>query len=244
MVRSRPTSTKGRRRPGDPGGQEPAGGDMEAIQYMKQAVRSGKKWYVALLEAVGMWTLPEESFKGRHYRYLVQDEAFDWLVLAERLCHELDGAVPADEREQLLFRGILPGNISAGDFRELMGSTKHRAHLNFWYGVVVEETLQLAVEEEVRKQHRAKGLPDNEDLIEEAFLRIYEDTRANQLRLFRKEKRIHPRKALSLSEMNEFTYRLFKKRLKIWDPARVASDTRKGLDKLDSLHATNISVSY
>ena len=242
MAHSRPKKPKGHEGAAEHSGQEHTASDVEAIQHLKQAVDSGREWCVALLEAIGMWTLPEENFRGRHYRYLVQNEAFDWLLLAERLCHELDGAVPADEREQLLFQGILPGDINARDFRELVGSSKHRAHLNFWYGVVVEETLQLAIEEEVRKQHRAKGLADHEDLVEDAFLRIYEDTRANQLRQFRKERGIHPRKTLSLSEMNEFTYRLFKKRLNLWDPARVASDTRKGLNKLDSLHTIRVSI--
>jgi hypothetical protein len=37
--------------------------------------------------------------------------------------------------------------------------------------------------------------------------------------------------------MKEFTYSLFKRRVNMWDPARVASDTRKGLEKLESLRS-------
>ena len=218
-------------------------GDAEAIRHLKEAVRSGREWYLALLEAVALWTLPEEEFQGRIYRYLVQGEAFDWLLLAERLCCELDGMIPLEEKERLLFLGELPGHTSAKDFQELIGLNKHRAFLNFWYGVVVEEALQLAVEEEVRKQQRARGYPDSEDMVEEAFVRIYEENRTDLLKEFLRETGDPKRNSLSLTEMKDFTYRLFKRRLKIWDPARVASDTRKGLEKLHSLRPPDTFLS-
>ena len=218
---------------------EPARADEETVRELKEAIQSGKEWHLALLEAVGRWTLPEEEFQAQHYPYLVSGEAFDWLLLAERLCRELDGLVPAEERDELLFHGRLPADISGKDFRDLIGHSKHRAFLNYWYGVVVEEALQLAVEEEVRKQHRAKSLPDSEDLVEEAFLRIYKCTRASLLKEFLGEKGEPGKKSLSLTEMKEFTYGLFKRRLRMWDPARVASDTRKGLEKLNSLRASD-----
>ena len=217
--------------------------EPEAVRHLKKSVQSGKEWRTALLEAMGMWTLPEEEFQGRDYLYLVQGEAFDWLLLAERFCCELDGMVPTEEKEQLLFYGRLPGNISARDFRELIGANKHRAFLNYWYGIVVEEALQLAVEDEVRKQHLAKGFADSDDLVEQAFVRIYEDTRTNLLKEYLEQRGDAGRVSLTLTEMKEFTYQLFKRRLKFWDPARVASDTRKGLDKLHSLRGSDTFLS-
>ena len=212
--------------------------EPEVVRRMKEAVLSGAEWHVALLEAVGKWTLPEEEYRGRKYVYLVQGEAFDWLLLAERLCCELDGLVPEEEKELLLFQGKLPRQMKAQEFQELLGYNKHRAHLNHWYGVVVEEALQLAVEEEVRKQHRARGFSDSEDLVEEAFLRLYEGTRTDLFREFLKERSESIREMHSLAQIVEFTYWLFKRRLRIWDPARVASDTRKGLEKLQGLRAS------
>ena len=223
----------------DDGQVELATRELEAISHMKEAVRSGKDWHIALLEAVGMWTLPEEEFRSRHYRYLLQGEAFDWLLLAERLCGELDVDIPPEEKERLLFEGKLPSSISARDFQELIGYNKHRSTLNYWYGVVVEEALQLAVEEEVRKQHRARGFQDSEDLVDGAFLRLYEDSRSNLLKQYLVDSGQSGRRSLSLTELKEFTYQLFKRRLKIWDPARVASDTRKGLNRLQSLWASD-----
>ena len=117
-------------------------------------------------------------------------------------------------------------------FRDLLGVNKYRAYLNFWYGVVVEEALQLSVEEDVRKRHIARGYSDTEELVEEAFMHLYSATRSDLSEEFRQHANIPKRRHLSLSDVKEFTYWLHKRRLKIWDPARVASDTNKGIRRL------------
>ena len=214
----------------------------EALRHLKTAAQSGIAWHQALLEAVGLWTQPQEEYQGRHYQYLIQGEAFDWLLLAERLCVELDGVIPAEEKELLLFWGQLPEAVEPDVFRDLLGTNKYRGYLNFWYGVVVEEALQLSVEEDVRKRHTARGYSDTEDLIEEAYIHLYNVSRSELLEEFRQHAHIPRRRHLSLSDMKEFTYWLHKRRLKIWDPARVASDTKKGIKRLRLLEqSTNTS---
>jgi len=207
----------------------------EAVVHLKEAVRAGVPWHLALLEAIGLWTKPWEVYRERTYHYLIQGEAFDWLLLAERLCAELDGVIPSAEKEGLLFHGKLPVEVEPEVFRDLLGFSKHRAFLNYWYGVVVEEALQLAVEEEVRKTRRARGYADSEDLVEEAFVRLYGETQATLLEEFRRQGKIPRRRDLSLTNMKEFTYWLWKRRLRMWDPARVASDTRRGIQRLHQL---------
>jgi hypothetical protein len=64
-------------------------GDIRAIQHLQESVAKGKHWYLALLEAVKLWKSTEETYKRRHYSYLIDGEAFDWLLLAERLCLEI-----------------------------------------------------------------------------------------------------------------------------------------------------------
>ena len=100
---------------------------------------------------------------------------------------------------------------------------------------MVEEALQLAVEEEVRKRHLALCYPDTEDLVEDAFNHLYGKPRSELLEEFRKYAHIPTRRALSLSDLKEFTYWLHKRRLNMWDPARVASDTKKGTRRLRQL---------
>ena len=99
------------------------------------------------------------------------------------------------------------------------------------------------MEEEVRKQHRARGFADNEDLVEQAFIRLYSETRSNLLREYLKELGRPNGRSLSLTEMKGFTYGLFKKRVEMWDPARVASDTKKGLNRLEALRSSKHTVS-
>ena len=169
---------------------------------------------------------------------MIQGEAFDWLVLAERLCGELDGIIPVEEKENLLFLGKFPETVEPEVFRDLLGANKHTAYLNYWYGVVVEEALQLSVEEAVRKRHIAKCYSDSEDLIEEAFAHLYEATKADLIEEFRTEVHLTDRIPLSLSDTKEFTYWLHKRRIKIWDPARVASDTNRGIKRLELLEQT------
>lgn len=204
----------------------------EAVLHLRSAVRSGVPWPRALLQAVGLWTLPEEVYQERTFHYLIQGEAFDWLVLAERLCMELDGFILAEDRERLLFRGELPEHVEPELFRDMLGTNKYRSYLNYWYGVVVEEALQLAVEEEVRKSHLARGYSDTEDLVEEAYTRLYGDTRTAHLEEFRRQEHLKRAGGLSISDLKQFTYWLFKRRMGMWDPARVASDTRKGIKRL------------
>jgi hypothetical protein len=207
----------------------------EAVTHLREAIALGIPWHVALLQAMGLWTLPQEVHKGRTYQYLVQGEAFDWLLLAERLCAEVDGLIPASEKEQLLFHGKLPEDVEPTAFQDRLGFTKYRAFLNYWYGVVVEEALQLAVEEEVRKTHLARCYSDSEELVEEAFTHLYSATRTTLLAEYRQREKIPPRRHLSLSDLKGFTYWLFQRRLHLWDPARVASDTQKGVRRLSQL---------
>ena len=209
--------------------------DTRAIQGLKSAIAEGRNWYPALLEAIRLWGSAEEDYDGRHYQYLVDNEAFDWLVLAERLCEEIDGFIPEKELINLLFFDRPPIELSREEFKNLIGAPKYKAYLNYLYGILVEKFLVLAVTEEIRKKKRVLGLNSDNGVIDEAYQLIYGDTQLALLKQFRKE-RHHPQlKSISLSELNEFTYWLFKYRMKVRDKSRVASDTKKALVKLHEI---------
>ncbi len=207
----------------------------DAVIHLRAAVRSGSAWPRALLEAMALWTSPEETWQGRTYRYLIAGEALDWLTLAERLCPEIEEFIPPSYLERLLFDGLLPEDVTPEEFKEWMGGNKHRAYLNYWYGVVVEEALQQAAEDDVRKREKARCYPDHEEMVEEAFVHLYGKTRGELLKGFRDEAGIPEYGPLSLADCKEFTYWLSKLRFNLWDPARVASDTRKGIRYLNRL---------
>jgi len=207
-------------------------GDAEAISHFKQALASGRHWYLALLESIGLWSSAEETCNERAYRYLIDGEAFDWLLLAERLCETVDSLLPEDEKNALLFHGIPPLALSAGEVKQLIGDKKYGQYLNYFYGVTVEEALVLAVQEEIDKERRVGGLRSKGEPSDEPYLRIYDTARDALLKQFRQEKGLAQLKSTSLTELKEFTYWLFKYRLKRCEKAKIASDTKKALTYL------------
>jgi hypothetical protein len=206
--------------------------DAEAVGYLKEGIGSGKHWYLALLGAIGLWASPEEEYDGRTYVYLIDGEAFDWLLLAERLCDTVDGLLPENEKENLLFRGMPPLQLDAAAVKELIGDKKYGQYLNYFYGITVEEALLLAVQEAIDKERLAQGLHHHSHSQDEPYRRIYEAERETLLNQFRKEKRRTQRQSTTLSEMKAFTYWLFKYRLKRCEKARIASDTKRALEYL------------
>ncbi len=216
-----------------PFGDTGVSGDNEAIRYLRESIIRGEHWYIALLEAIERWTVSEESCHGRDYRYLIDNEAFDWLLLAERLLAEVDNIVPKEEVLSLLFHGKAPLELQGEEFCRLIGEAKYRAHLNYFYGITVEETLLLAVEEETRKEQRARALTENNHLSKEVYERVYGAPMAELLTKFRREKGYPKRNSMELGELKEFTYWLFKYRLNNCDKARIASDTKKALKELE-----------
>lgn len=205
-----------------------------AIQHLEQSITDGKEWYLALLEAIALWDCAEETRNGRAYRYLIAGEALDWMLLAERLCEAVDGLLPEDEKFDFLFHGRLPVDITAKQFKQLIGSIRYHQYLNYFYGVTVEEALFWAVREEVRKERRVSGFTREHEPGDESYRRIYRQDLTTLLRDFRRENGYRQRQSTTLLEMKEFTYWLFKYRLKHNDKARIASDTKKGLDWLSA----------
>lgn len=207
-------------------------GDAEVVRDLVKEIGAGGDWYLALLKAIGRWSTADETYRGYHYRYLIGGEAFDWLLLAERLCLSVEGLVAQDEVRELLFHGQTPVDLALDEFRQYIGGCKYRQYLNFFYGITTEEAIIAVVREEVRKERRGLGLNHEGNTTDEIYQRVYGADRDTLLASFRRENSYRPLKSITLYEMREFTYWLFKRRIRLCDKARVASDTRKGLDWL------------
>lgn len=211
-------------------------GSEETIRRFLDALSSGEPWAPALLRAVGEWSAPSETVDGARLDYLIGGEAFDWLLLADRLLREApEGRVPSDDAERLIFTGALPDGVTETQFAEALGPEKHRAHLNYFYGVVVEEALWLAVEREVEKERVLRGVRHSSGVDDAVAERLYGADLPSLLRRFQREHGRPRRVRLTLGQSREFTYWLFKRRLAASDQARVASDMRKGLRTLNAL---------
>jgi len=202
----------------------------EAIRYFCNAIIGGTNWYLALLEAIKLWQSADETYEGRYYRYILDDTALDLLLLAERLCVAAGDLVQEDEKQALLLQSQPPLDITKERFHELIGDVRYKQYLNFFYGVTIERALILAVQEEVRKERRLAGLAKEEDTTGQAYLRVYGDTQDNLLARFRKQNHYRRLRSISQDELKEFTYWLFRFRIKHSEKPRVASDTKKALD--------------
>ena len=223
---------------GDDEGPGPDTGDLacdDVVTRFREDVRSGDHWFEALLDAIGRWRSPGEDRNGRRYDYLIAGEAFDWLLLAERLLDEIPEMAPPDEVEALLFHGRWPLDLDDDEFSARLGAAKYSAHLNYVYGVLVEQALQLGVEEEIHKENHASPWGNDLRAQDAMFQRVYGADRLHLRALYYEQTGRMLGDDISLSEWETFVYWLFKQRLKRQDKARVASDTRKGLAQLSRM---------
>src|SRR6266545_1107245 len=211
----------------------------DPIEYLHEAIDTGDHWYLALLKTMARWTSAEEVIDGRSYRYLVGGEAFDWLLLAERLIEELGDVVLDEEREAFLFHGRPPLELQEEEFQALIGTPKYQAYLNYLYGVVVEEALQLAVEEEVAKEQHAQVWSAAHVDGANVYQRIYGHSLEDLRNEFQRERGLEQSDKIDYLQFKEFTYWLFKFRVRSGEGAKVASDTRKGLAALSRVEAAS-----
>ena len=216
------------------------GPDTYIAAFVTEVI-GGRPWFDALLDCIRDWEVPREFVDGREYAYLIEHEAFDWLLLAERICDAAPrGLLPRHEVEAMLVDESPPVALSEPEFQERLGTPKYWAHLNFLYGVRVEQALHLAMERVLQKERNGLSFShQREELDADVFGRIYGARQADLLRDYRAangREHADPER-IEHAEWQAFTYWLFRRRLERQDPARVASDTRQGLDMLYELEA-------
>ena len=204
----------------------------EALKRVAERINAGHDWSSALLEAVNLWTLSQEIYEGRLYRYLIQGEAFDLKLLTYRLMQPSKSLIALDEYRRFLFGENVLGSIHKSNIRRILGPFKYQGYLNYWYGITVEMALQLAVFSEVRKEQAGRGRIFKRHNLTEVYGRIYGSI---PVMLFEKFRRTldSPGSIKSVfGDSKEFLYWLFKRRISICEKERVASDTKKALEWL------------
>ena len=201
----------------------------EIVNGFRSGIMSGQNWFLALLEAVKNWPVSEENFAGQNYNYIIAGEALDTLQIAERLLAVAGELVPEEEKIAFLFHNNPPLQLTMEKTRELMGEQRLAQHLNFFYGVVAEEALLQAVEEEIRKEEQGLNVHSESQIVDEVYQRVYEISQRALLRQFRKNMGYTTSRSMTLNQLHEFSYWRFKYRIKHCDKARIASDTKKAL---------------
>jgi len=200
------------------------------INDIIKSYKCGKPLLSALLEQIAKWTIAEECYKGKQYKYLIGGEAFDWKLLVHRIIDQLRPQI--DQSVDISAFNLNVTSMS-DDLKRLLGHEKYRALLNYYYGVIVENAILQVAEKEVRKMRLGKGYQSQENLQEDAFLRVYQSSRSVLLTKFREQNNLAKDSVLNQFDKKGFTYWLFKYRLNSSDRAKLASDTKKGLDYLN-----------
>ena len=208
----------------------------QAVEALRREVKHKHPWYPALLDVIARWDTTEEHIDGARLCYLIAGEAFDWLLLAQRLLTEVEEHIPDDEVEQLLIFGIPPDESTEEDFARAIGGQKHRAHLNFQYGVTIEELLLLSAELELHKAGQLAGTGQPQPDVM-AYERVYGKSLEELQILYATQTEMRVRPRLRQAELQSFTYWCSKFRLQHGEPARVASDTKKALALMSRMEA-------
>jgi hypothetical protein len=213
----------------------------QAVEALRREVERAQPWYPALLEVVARWSAAEEELNGVRQRYLIGGEAFDWLLLAQRLMAEVEEHIPPAQLERLLIFGLPPDGSTEEDFARAIGGAKHRAHLNFQYGVTVEELLLLSAELELQKAGRLAGAGQPQPDVM-AYARVYGKTLEELQLLYATETETRLAARMRQTELQTFTYWCSKYRLRTSEPARVASDTKKALALMSRMEGGRIRL--
>ena len=222
----------------------PAPNPNDLLKRFRAALTDGD-WRLALCELMADWPLAEETVGGQLRLYLIAGEAFDWRALAERVLDDVGSEIPVEQRDGVLFDWSPTLGLPEETFRRALGVDKHRAHLNYLYGVSVERALLVSLEEEICKRRAGNGYRVTEHHYEEAYERLYGASHEALWDEFRasgggtgsgpKNGRRRSAERVSMAVADAFTYWLFKRRIERLDPARVASDTRKGLNQMERI---------
>jgi hypothetical protein len=199
-------------------------------------------WKLLVLETIAEWPLATETVAGEQLDYLIGGEAFDWRLLATRLLGECGSMLQSESCREWLSEPVLFAGFEEPEFMRAVGVDKFRAHLSYFYGVTVEQSLLTAVEEEITHRRVAAGRALSDRWLEGAYETLYANSRDELWQVFKLESGTDAaregwrhRDEHSLAAEDAFTYWLFKLRMERSDPAKIASDTRKGLAKLERM---------
>ena len=198
---------------------------------------AGSHWYVAALRACGQWRLASETHQGRRLTYLVAREALDLVLLIDRIASTRRDAVPRGERDALRFHGRPPVYVPGHAFAAALGDVRYKAYLNHFYGIDVEEAVVHAVELEAAKAH-----PLDRASVD-VYLLVYGKTLDELLATYRAARGLKDDGRVRWDVWKDFTYWRFRLRLRTQVPARIASDTRKGIALLQRLRGVGADES-
>ena len=183
------------------------------------------------LKIIGHWPLKSEIIDGIEYQYWINDEAFNWYLLASRIIFSVKDEQNIKKLDHFLSTvHFLPGS----DQRimiNLFPPDKYRAHLNFIYGVILEEVIICFNEMEKNKDVLNQfNVTDSINLV---YLNLYGMDYTEFIRLYEFETKTKLDQFDTLHSYYNFLYWSWKYRLKKSTPEKIAYDSQSGINFLE-----------
>ena len=208
-------------------------------------------WQAAFIKTVASWPKENERVHGAMFHYFIGEEAFNWKRLAELIATRVstngDRNVTSDRIFEWIDTTGVFGGISEQEFRRILGVDAWRAHLNYFYGVHIEQCLIAAIQSRIQKRRYASGMPPSDDASERAYLGLYEETEQTLWDQFLECNSVRlaeliaesPEKTRTIALDEEFTYWLFKKRIEHTNAPQIAAETQRGLAMLNQIRSAD-----
>ena len=189
------------------------------IQELKSKIENGTNWEKAVVDCISDWDISEEFYRGYKYKYWINNEAFDWMTLTERLGSAIKSYLSKKKYHELIFTGLLPNKSSYEYMKKIISKNKLSQMRNFYYGIIIEDLIYIQKSQQYLKNslysiNEYDGYEEiygkNINLLFQQFAKNIKFTRQNTINLY---------------TYKEFIYWLFKFRIKYSEKTKVASDT-------------------
>ena len=189
------------------------------IERLKSKIENGINWEIAVVDCISEWNINEEFYRGYKYKYWINNEAFDWMTLTERLGSAIKSYLNKEKYHELIFTGLLPNKSSYEYMKKIISGNKLSQMRNFYYGIIIEDLIYV----QKSQQYLKKSLynTNNYDGYEE----IYGKNINLLFKQFAKNIKFTKKNTINLYIYKEFIYWLFKYRIQNSDETKVASDT-------------------
>ena len=186
------------------------------------------------LKIIGQWPLKSEIIKNIEYQYWINDEAFNWYLLASRIIASVKHQQNIKKLDHFLSTVyFLPGS----DQRiiiNLFPPDNYRAHLNFIYGDILEEVIICF--NEIEKNKDVLNQFNLADSINSVYLDLYGISYTEFIRLYEFETKTKLDQFDTLYSYYNFLYWSWKYRLKKSTPEKIAHDSQSGINFLMNLN--------
>ena len=195
------------------------------IKNLRENVCNGTDWHKAIIDCIVLWTAKEEFYRGYKYSYWIDNEAFDWITLTERLVSAIKSYIPKTDYYNVTFTGLLPSVESYTYLKTKISNTKLSQMRNYYYGIIIENFIYHYKSVQYQK-NSLDYLKEEEN--------FYEDIYGKKLNFlydqFISQTKITNRHKLNIYEYKKFSYWLFKYRINNSDKTKMANETNLALE--------------